>query len=238
MSIPRHYLRPITNIGHYIRFIHFRRVVPRLIRRHKIVSILDAGCGDGFYSFYLATRYHCCIDACDVSLKEVKFRHPYVTYSEADLTSLAIKEKYDLIYCIDTLEHIDNDEAAVRNLSDALKNNGYLYVHVPSFYQRRHMNRFRNISQDNHIRSGYSHEELYHLLFRNRLMTLVSTHTCGYLGSLAWELDNLLESWPFLLKAAAKLTWSQSLKILAQLDRIAIPSNGNGLYMLAQKIEL
>ena len=208
------------------------------MRQHEIASILDAGCGDGFYCFYLATKYHCYIDACDVSLKDIKFHHPHIAYSEADLTSFVTPEKYDFIYCIDTLEHINNDRAALKNLASALKLDGYLYVHVPHSSQRRHMNRFKRLSQDDHVRVGYSHQELQNLFSRNQLMTVVSRPTCGYLGSLAWELDKLTDNWPFLMKALAKLTWSQVLKLLVHLDGLASYSNGNGFLILAQKTEL
>ncbi len=52
------------HLGQYIRILYFRKE----IKNTRFNVVLDAGCGSGVYTFYLAKRYpQIRIDACDLN---------------------------------------------------------------------------------------------------------------------------------------------------------------------------
>jgi len=44
-----------------------------------------------------------------------------------------IVKKFDVIYCSNVLEHIENDELVLNELNSKLKNAGSLIIYVPAF---------------------------------------------------------------------------------------------------------
>ena len=77
--------------------------------------ILDAGCGRGDYSFYMAEYWpEALIDAVDIDgqcisknkLVQRRLGLENIRFEVQDITKVGSKEKYDLIVCVDVLEHI------------------------------------------------------------------------------------------------------------------------------------
>lgn len=58
-----------------------------------------------------------------------KFGHPII-----DATTMKFKSKYDIIMCLNVLEHIYEYEKAVKNIHEALKPGGTAVISVPTFY--------------------------------------------------------------------------------------------------------
>ncbi len=48
--------------------------------------------------------------------------------------SFSIKQKFDLVICTNILEHIEDLDTSINNISNLVKNNGYLLVTVPYIY--------------------------------------------------------------------------------------------------------
>lgn len=57
-------------------------------------------------------------------------RHFYIV--DDDILKPKKISKYDMIFCISTLEHIENFEMAIENMVNALNDNGYLVMTFPS----------------------------------------------------------------------------------------------------------
>jgi SAM-dependent methyltransferase len=92
--------------------------------------VLDAGAGDCFYQGFFSKVKYESADLCQVN-------KPYgqVTYV-CDLAHLPVEtERYDLVYCTQTLEHIKNPGAVLKEFYRVLKPGGTLWLTAPLFYE-------------------------------------------------------------------------------------------------------
>lgn len=222
-----------VHIGERIRAANVHRV----LRSHDLsdCAILDAGCGKGVLSFDLARRFpEAKIVSIDLDPKLIqrakivmaKRKIGNINFDFKDILHLDKTEQFDLIMCVDVLEHIENDVEAVRNLSNSVKKGGILVLHVPQKFQRHPV---RNMEwKGYHVREGYTVPEIVRLLERENLQILWICHTFGIYGAMADEMEYLL--WKI------KPIWLLTLPfllLLSWLDIFFKYSRGNGLLIKA-----
>ncbi len=131
----------------FLRSWHIRRVLRRKCRRLDADGewrCLDAGCGFGQYDRFLLSEFgNAVVTALDVKQEYVEDCRSYfrreesrgrIGFKVADLLELDRAEAFDVILCVDVLEHIEEDEEVLMRLSRALKPGGFLLTHTPSAY--------------------------------------------------------------------------------------------------------
>jgi SAM-dependent methyltransferase len=103
----------------------------------KNISVLDIGCASGIL---LSELIESGFDAnnlygIDISPKAIEnckangIKNCFVM----DAQHIVLNKKFDVIIASDCLEHIENDENALKNWHSLLIPNGFLYVFVPAF---------------------------------------------------------------------------------------------------------
>lgn len=112
---------------------HTRRFIFRLMSGITFSSVLDAGCGTGILLQQIQARYpHILPTGSEYSPQGLDFarkRLPDADFYVLDLSKENLGKKFDLITCIDVLEHIPDDSAALKNL--LAMTGGYLILSVP-----------------------------------------------------------------------------------------------------------
>jgi 2-polyprenyl-3-methyl-5-hydroxy-6-metoxy-1,4-benzoquinol methylase len=96
------------------------------------LSILDIGCGDGFFMDYLRNlgfRNLKGIDMSSRSLEIAILKGHDVTVM--DVFEIKDEDVYDAVIMMDVLEHLDEPLNALRVITKALKVNGFIYISVP-----------------------------------------------------------------------------------------------------------
>lgn len=99
--------------------------------------VLDAGCGSGYGAARLAEAGARHVDAIDISAKAIEFsRHhfgrPHLEFAVASIESLPFPhDRFDLVYTSNTLEHVADVRAFLREAHRVLKPSGTLLVAVP-----------------------------------------------------------------------------------------------------------
>jgi SAM-dependent methyltransferase len=148
--------------------IRLRRVLPATDGSSR--EILDAGCGQGVFSFELAKRHPeaqvlgidmdpTLVDRANEIAKRASLSN--CRFDVGDVTKLNYDAEFDLVVSVDNLEHVDDDVTAMRGLLRALRPGGRAVVHVPG-YERRWLMFGRRVNFDvpGHVRPGYRKDEL------------------------------------------------------------------------------
>jgi len=96
-------------------------------------DVLDIGCGSGRLSKTLLNRGFKVV-AIDTDYKAVEIaKKKGITAFVSDINEWATDEKFDCIVLGDVLEHIEDDNSAMRKVHGMLKPNGCIVVNVPSY---------------------------------------------------------------------------------------------------------
>lgn len=105
----------------------------------KRLRILDAGCGLGYMSFKLVRSGHNVIsgdinDGFRRTLHSVPLQYRNrMNFVRFDLSHLPFRENcFDVIICVDVLEHIEQPEIVLSDFYFDLASKGRLILHVPS----------------------------------------------------------------------------------------------------------
>ena len=101
----------------------------------KFANFLEVGCGTGFV--IQAVQEHnpkavlCGSDYFEEGLVHARKRMPSINFTQQDARTMDEEDFYDVIGAFDVIEHINEDELVLSNLSRALKKGGTLLVTVP-----------------------------------------------------------------------------------------------------------
>lgn len=96
-------------------------------------SVLDAGCGTGFFTaYYLARGARVTgMDIAPVSIERLRARHPEARFVLGDVSDTPVAGRHDIVNAFDVLYHVTDDarwERAVRNLAAAVAPGGALLL--------------------------------------------------------------------------------------------------------------
>ena len=156
----------------------YRLLIEQINRSFNIKGskILDIGCGAGTLSFYLASKgalvtgvdiskkavQECMNSSNILNLKHAKFIHSYFP------TGFSSRTKYDYIVFTEVIEHLEDDESAIKKIAKLLEADGILLLSTPSItapLYRLGLTRDFDV-QVGHLRR-YSLEQLRNLLKTN-----------------------------------------------------------------------
>ncbi len=103
----------------------------------KDKSVLDIACGVGYSGPQFIEAGAISYNGVDINEKLVGYaRITYgadlISYSVGDITTFNNNKMYDLITCYETIEHVKNFEAAIRNLHSLLEPGGILFISSPN----------------------------------------------------------------------------------------------------------
>jgi 2-polyprenyl-3-methyl-5-hydroxy-6-metoxy-1,4-benzoquinol methylase len=113
------------------------RLLLDLISKEKIKSIMDAGCGSGYVSYFLSKKGYS-VWAVDKSKKILnsankRYKNKNLKFVNIDLSKKVPNKKFDCILLLDVLEHVKDDLNFLKNIKKNLKKGGILIVKVPAY---------------------------------------------------------------------------------------------------------
>jgi len=176
-------------------------------------NVLDAGMGFGQYSWWMAKRFtRWNITAIDIKSEQVADCSSFflktkvanrVRVAEADLVTMPVKEKFDLILCVDVMEHIEEDRKVLSNFAASLNSGGKLVISTPSDKGGSDVHGENEESFiGEHVRDGYSVEDIKLKLTESGFNDVTASYTYGLAGSIAWKLSM---KYPVTLLTASKM---------------------------------
>jgi SAM-dependent methyltransferase len=238
----------------FLRSWYVRRELRKIrnVFGNKNISIYDAGAGYGQYTYFMAIHMQPCkVYSVDIKEKWIndskEFFHnrkiSNVEFGIEDLTSIDHMNKFDLITCIDVMEHIEDDKRVFANFSRSLKTGGYLLINSPSIYGGSDVHDEQEESFiGEHARDGYSVEDLEQKLGPLGLSTYKARYTYGFWGDVAWRLGikypmvmlNASKSFFIILPFYFLLTFPFTL-VMMYLDFLTKNKIGSGINFMAKK---
>ena len=101
----------------------------------KIRNFLEIGCGTGFVLEGIQQEYPettlSGTEFFDEGLMHARRRVPSASFEKLDARAMNDAERFDVIGAFDVIEHIDEDEQVLANLSRALQKDGHILLTVP-----------------------------------------------------------------------------------------------------------
>jgi 2-polyprenyl-3-methyl-5-hydroxy-6-metoxy-1,4-benzoquinol methylase len=177
------------------------------------VNIFDAGSGFGQYTYYLHSKnknYN--ILAVDVKEEQVADCNKFfaklnasdkVKFIVGDLTKYQNPDAYDLVLCVDVMEHIEDDRACFRNYCASLKKGGMLLISTPSDQGGSDVQGDSDSSFiEEHVRDGYNIEEIKQKILDEGFSKVEARYQYGTPGKISWRLSM---KFPILALGATKL---------------------------------
>lgn len=237
-----------------LRSWHVRKTLRSISRSLPLkATVLDAGMGFGQYSWWMASRFtKWNITAADIKSEQVADCNAFFAAAgmnarvhavEADLITWNPPGNYDLILCVDVMEHIEDDRTVFDSFFRSLNSNGRLVISTPSDMGGSDVHSDDDESFiGEHVRDGYSREEITNKLSDAGFSSVSVSYTYGVPGSIAWRLSM---KYPVMMLSASKLFFiilplyylvvMPPVLILNTSDLIINHSRGTGLLVVAQK---
>ena len=197
-----------------LRSWHVRKTLRRISSSlPSSASVLDAGMGFGQYSWWMAsvfTKWN--ITAADIKSEQVADCNAFFTAAglkervhalEADLVTWSPPGNYDLVLCVDVMEHIEEDCTVFASFFKSMNINGKLVISTPSDMGGSDVHSDDDQSFiGEHVRDGYGKEEITDKLTDAGFNSVSVSYTYGMPGSIAWRLSM---KYPVMLLSASKL---------------------------------
>jgi SAM-dependent methyltransferase len=240
----------------FLRSWYIRRLLhtygPSITQNEKW-NILDAGCGFGQYDEFILRRFpDSCVSAVDVKEQYLEDCRQYfkreieqerASFNKGNLLTLEPSDNFDLALCVDVLEHIEDDELAIKNIGKSLKSGGYFIMHSPSIYSAKDAGGDEESFVDEHARTGYSKEDLGAKLNNAGFEVVEMNYTYGEKGHLAWQWIiqypmlwmNRWNLWALPFLALYYLFTLPMSLVLMKLDMMDYNEEGTGIYAVAVK---
>ena len=234
---------------HKLRFKYCEKILLHQIKKMEINNILDAGCGGGDYSFYFSKFFpDSQISAIDINQSSIKknmilqkkIGAKNIKFTVQDLNNIEKIKKFDIILCIDVLEHITEQKKVLNSFYNALKPGGYLFVHIPIEKKKpvvlhKYLSNFHQWEKEEHIALPLLADNFLRMLMDCGFNIEIKQNSFNhYLGEFAVSLILLFHTQNFVNKLI-KAMLSPLLNILIGLDISISNKSGNAIAILSRK---
>ena len=191
--------------------------------------LVDFGCGNGFAANWAAHR--------DWRATGISHDQDEITYAQQMSNMLKQKdtsfllgdirnldrvlrsgEKFDAALCLEVIEHILNDRKLIMDISQRLSFGGRLFLSTPNKnYKRLVGDKISEVEDGNHVRWGYTFEELVDILGIAGLKIIQHGEMIGFVNQMITNLERLTSR-----LVDRKLSWALTfpLRFLLPLDRV------------------
>ena len=183
-----------------LRSWHIRRALKAWDKNKKSqVNILDAGFGFGQYTYRMAKELpYKTIDAVDLKEEQVEdcdgfFNKQGITnvhFQTGDLTTFVRPNQYDLVLCVDVMEHIEEDVQVLTNYCSSLVEGGMLLISTPSDQGGSDVHDDGETSFiEEHVRDGYGIDDMANKLKTAGFSRWDIRYSYGKAGRISWLLS-------------------------------------------------
>ena len=183
-----------------LRSWHIHKELRLWIKENKSATdILDAGAGFGQYTYWLHTTNQTWkILSVDVKDEQVadcnNFFHKIgatnVRFEVQDLTKYVKQNAFDLVVCVDVMEHIEEDVQVFKNFHASMKSGAMLVISTPSDQGGSDVHGDEQASFiEEHVRDGYNILAIQEKLKSAGFSKTFARYQYGTPGKISWRLS-------------------------------------------------
>ena len=184
-----------------LRAWHIKNELRKYHRQNQgEMHILDAGSGFGQYTHFLSKLFrNSTIKGVDVKDEQIEDCNRFfkdigksnrVHFEIADLTKFTDENKYQLVVCVDVMEHIEEDVLVFKNFAESMTGNGMLLISTPSDQGGSDVHDHDDESFiEEHVRDGYNIKEIEEKLISAGFSSVISKYSYGWPGKISWRLS-------------------------------------------------
>ncbi len=252
-------LTPRSHVLHGNINVRMREPILRLLDVKRGETVLDAGCGLGYFLLKLQ-QTGATLHGMDVSPESVEFVRKHITphVQVGSVETIPYPENtFDKILFCEVIEHIEDDANVLREIRRVLKPGGRVVITTPSLKGFRATAKLKQLGHHHggefHYRDGYFPQDLGRKLTENGFKVLQTRQSMFLLSELIMECTKVVflarrkrfEAQSELLEAQTSLLYKAlraSLAILIPLcrleDALFIPlfRRGHALMISAEKV--
>ena len=161
--------------------------------------ILDAGSGFGQYSYFMSGfSDRNCLLGVDVKTDQIAQCNEFfraigklnVMFKVEDLTKFKKDNSFDLILCVDVMEHIEDDVQVLKNFNASMKPGGMLLISTPSDQGGSDAHDANDPSFiEEHVRNGYGKQEIKDKLKLAGFSKVKAHYSYGTPGQISWRMS-------------------------------------------------
>ncbi|MFC1524391.1 class I SAM-dependent methyltransferase [Thermodesulfobacteriota bacterium] len=234
---------------HKLRFMFLNKLLISRIANKSVLNVLDAGCGEGDYSFFFSEKFpHAQIDSVDIDESRIARNQALasvatinnISFRVQDLENFNEENKYDIMCCVDVLEHIPNQKKVLENLDNALKPGGLFYIHLPIKKERpvifdKYITDFHHWAEEEHLADDITKDEFLLLLEAVGFRVIEVWPTFNhYLGELTVSLTMLFGK-KNIVNQLVRAFLSPLMNVLVGLDLAIKNKKGNAVAIVVTK---
>jgi ubiquinone/menaquinone biosynthesis C-methylase UbiE len=204
-------------------------------------TVLDAGCGEGYFSREIAPKCRLCVGV-DFAVNKCYFplssRHGKTVYASGDVQKLPFdSEAFDKVLLSSVLQVAKNDKDVLRECHRVLKDGGVLVLSVTTEYLYvKKLNCLKDVIKHKLGVLGkgyYSFDDVTRLLKSENFQILETEYSPKRLGSLMYELE--LSLWVRFKTSVLGYVLFPVFYFLSYFDEIVNGKKGNELIIKARK---
>lgn len=236
-----------TQAAAVVRSLYLTWTLKKFIPSNAQHNLLDAGSGEGApLTIIQARRFRkCSFVALDLYQERPARGNAAIpaniVFVKDDLFRYSPKNQFDIIFCLDVLEHVENYKRVLELFSKWTKSGGKLILHVPSDHQVRyfiknnilsHLNEKQRLG-DYHIREGFNLKEIITNIINARFEIIYTRYTFSPFTWFFKEVFTMGEkkNFPGIGIMILPFIWFS-----AKLESLLNLSRGNGILIVARKL--
>lgn len=198
-----------------LRAWHVHRELKQFFResdQKNDLFVLDAGSGFGQYSWYIKRKQPGWeLLGIELKTEQVEDCNQFFQKNNVektrfvvdDLTTYRENEKFNLVLCVDVMEHIEQDVKVFENFNYSLKKGGKLIISTPSDQGGSGVSDEHDESFiEEHVRDGYNQYDISSKLKASGFSHVKVKYTYGFWGNLSWHISM---KYPILMLGVSKL---------------------------------